>query len=504
MIVVYHQNNKVLKVLKDETQLSFGNENIAENLMFLANTYTDELLIWCHIDFKRYLNFAAFETVFHHNKIMASYNPFSNEYLSEAIGYVEESPFIKINKKVTYPTWQMSSCVGGVYASVLTAVNDEAYKDKNFDYFLNSIAKLAMPKGLFCYSAPQLLINFSEKDQTYIENKFLLFRFVKQHYKTRWVFLLFLNLLIYERQLPLVPFIFSFFYFKRKLKKDLLDQIAVKSINSSTVKHKTIDVIIPTIGRKQYLYDVLKDLSKQTHLPKNVIIVEQNADIESSSELDYLTNEDWPFTIKHTFTHQTGVCNARNLALNEVESEWVFLNDDDNRFESDLIENVLERAFLYGTNCLTTSYIQQNEVLTYKTIHQSGIFGSGNSFLNSSFLKFVSFDKSLEFGYGEDTDFGLQLRNLGVDVIYFPELTILHLKAPMGGFRTKVVFPWETEKDFPKPSPKIMYVKRKHLADEQLSSYKTILFFKLHKINFFKIPQFNRRWESSVRWSKKI
>jgi hypothetical protein len=30
-------------------------------------------------------------------------------------------------------------------------------------------------------------------------------------------------------------------------------------------------VIIPSIGRKQYLYDVLQHLAKQTHLPLNVI-----------------------------------------------------------------------------------------------------------------------------------------------------------------------------------------------------------------------------------------
>jgi GT2 family glycosyltransferase len=39
---------------------------------------------------------------------------------------------------------------------------------------------------------------------------------------------------------------------------------------------------------------------------------------------------------------------------------------------------------------------------------------------------------ALEFGYGEDTDFGMQLRNKGFDVIYFPDLKITHLKAPMG------------------------------------------------------------------------
>jgi hypothetical protein len=48
------------------------------------------------------------------------------------------------------------------------------------------------------------------------------------------------------------------------------------------------------------------------------------------------------FNIRHIFTHQTGACNARNLALSHVESEWVFFNDDDNKFSCDLIENVLK------------------------------------------------------------------------------------------------------------------------------------------------------------------
>jgi GT2 family glycosyltransferase len=36
-----------------------------------------------------------------------------------------------------------------------------------------------------------------------------------------------------------------------------------------------------------------------------------------------------------------------------------------------------------------------------------------------------------------DNDFGMQLRNQGHDVLYLPEPQILHLKAPMGGFRTE-------------------------------------------------------------------
>ena len=168
--------------------------------------------------------------------------------------------------------------------------------------------------------------------------------------------MMFLNLIIYERQFPLGAFLYAYFFKNRKKNKTDIDAIKVNS-SLKVIVNPTIDVIIPTIGRKDYLYDVLKDLAQQTHLPINVIIVEQNPQEDSVSELDYIHNEIWPFVIKHTFTHQAGACNARNLALSQVESEWVFLNDDDNRFESDLIEKVFKSIEQYGILSLTTSLL---------------------------------------------------------------------------------------------------------------------------------------------------
>jgi GT2 family glycosyltransferase len=91
--------------------------------------------------------------------------------------------------------------------------------------------------------------------------------------------------------------------------------------------------------------------------------------------LDYVHNENWPFNIEHTFTHQAGACNARNLALDQVESEWVFLNDDDNRFESDFIEKTFENIKIYGAKCVTNSYLQPHEKLIDTRVNQSSIFG---------------------------------------------------------------------------------------------------------------------------------
>jgi len=507
MIIVYHQNNNVVRILKNELEIPFETLSITENLMTLARKFPHDWLLWCHIDLKENLNWSAFETIFHHTKIMASFSS-SRNYFSDSIGYIDESVFLNVNKNVSYPTWLMSSAVGGMNAEVLLQFSKKIKLDKNFEYFLHSLAKIGTLKGLCCYSEPRLVVDNSIVIPIEYASNFELFKFVKQHYRTRWVFLLFFNFIIFEKHFPLLA-VFSSLRFKNIQKESIdLSGILVQS-TLKVIEQKTIDVIIPTIGRKEYLYDVLKDLAKQTHLPENVIIVEQNPVPESSSELDYLTAEEWPFVIKHTFTHQSGACNARNIALSQVSSEWVFLNDDDNRFDQNLIDDIFFKIKQYGISVATTSYLQKNEKLVYKTIHQTGIFGSGNSFVKSSCLQNVSFAMALEFGYGEDTDFGMQLRNQGYDVIYFPEPAILHLKAPFGGFRIKPNFLWQSEKVQPKPSPTIMYIKQQYLSQKQISGYKFVLFFKMLR----KVPVFNwigfyksfaKSWQVSLEWSKKI
>lgn len=505
MIIVYHNNSCITKVESKENKAIFFDrkKTIAFGLMQLAIQFPESKLVWCNEECQEQINIAVVPELMHHHKMMLSYNPNISNYLGNKIGYVEDSPFINVNKKVTYPTWQMSSLVGVIHASTLLLFKRKIRLDSDFDYYLNSIAKIGMPLGLLCYSEPKLLTESQIKTASNV-SVYTLFKFVKQHYKTRWIFLLLLNMMMYEFRLPFLALLYASVLKNRNNLIISLESIPIQS-NRSIVQQATIDVIIPTIGRKKYLYDVLNDLAQQTHLPINVIIVEQNPQEGSVSELDYLHTEKWPFVIKHTFTHQAGACNARNLALSQVESEWVFLNDDDNRFDVNLIEKVFENIKKYGVESVTTSYLQPNERPQKRIASQSGIFGSGNSFLKAELLKQVSFDRSLEFGYGEDTDFGLQLRNLGIDIIYFPDPNILHLKAPIGGFRIRPTFEWSNEIIQPKPSPMIMYVRQKYNTKEQLLGYKSILFIKYYKYQTIKNPiryllYFKKQWNKSIFW----
>lgn len=503
MIIFYHQDGKVTAIanLRSGETLSLPQYSLGQTLFRLVKMFPDDFILWCHASEKENLNVAQLPQIFHHQKVMASYHP-TAMYFPDSIGYVEEPPFLNVKKEVKYPTWQMSSLVGGIHASILNFM--PSISEKSFDYLLCSIAKTLMPQGLLCYSEPRLLVSISASQMLKTASVNGLFRFVKQHYKTRWVFILFLNFFLYERKFPVLPLLNTVFFGKR-IRTVSLGHLEVRSTKASS-SEKTIDVIIPTIGRKKYLYDVLCDFRQQTHLPKKIIIVEQNPLPESTTELDYLTTEDWPFEIVSIFTHQAGACNARNLALAHVTSEWVFMGDDDIRFDANFLFDLLKNISMMDNEIATISCLQHGETKTYHEIIQWSTFGSGTSIVKSNSIKNITFNMALEFGYGEDMDFGMQLRNAGYDVLYLPFPEIVHLKAPMGGFRTKPILPWHDTEVPPKPSPTVMLFKKTHLTPKQLLGYKTTLFFKFYRRQKNKMPfgyykSFQERWQSSLRWA---
>jgi len=381
VIIIYHQNNRVTSIWNTTIfeGIPVSSKKISKVLFELATAYPTEFIVWCNDYLKDDLNVEEFKKVAHQQKILVSYNLSETQYLTDAIGYVNETPFININRDVVYPTWLMSSNVGGVNASTLLAVENQITQDANFDYFLNSLARLSMPLGVLCYSNHKLLktnisvINELDKNTS----NFVLFKFVKQHYKTVWVFLLFVNLLIYQKRFPLITLLFSLVYKRRTLKESSFNHIKLEGNSKAKIENISVDVVIPTIGRKKCLYGTIKDLSHQTLIPKQVIIVEQNPIPNSETELNYLVDETWPFKITHHFTHQTGACNARNIALEMVENEWVFLADDDIVLDNDFLEkagkiinNSKQKAFTFRCHL-------KGEKEVFKTIKQWETFGSG-------------------------------------------------------------------------------------------------------------------------------
>ncbi|AWH72867.1 glycosyl transferase family 2 [Dokdonia sp. Dokd-P16] len=416
------------------------------------------------------------------------------------IGYVEDSPFLNINKKVTYPTWLKGTAIVCMHANFINESVLSHSSQKNYLYWLNSLGKLSQTRGVLNYQIPTTIQN--EEFETYE-----LYKFVKQHYRTRWVFILLLCHLWYEKRFPVISLMRTIFIKKSLLKIDIHELQTFKKVQ--TKSNFEYDVIIPTIGRAGYLKDVLEDLAKQTLLAKKVIIVEQNENPNTVTELDYLLIQSWPFEIDHYFIHRTGACNARNNAIAKTSSDWVLLFDDDNRFNNDVLERVSEAIQSTNSKVINLAYLQQGEIENDTYFKQWEAFGSGCSIVHRDIINKCKFDMALEHGYGEDVDYGMQIRNAGYDVIYAPQIQLLHLKAPVGGFRKLHVFPWQEDAVLPKPSPQIMYHRTKNYTPKQLIGYKVTLFIKFYKDYSIKNPiayykYFKKAWSKSLYWSQKL
>lgn len=505
MIVVFHKNNKVVQIYDytAATELFVAGNTMQQVLINVAKKNND-FIGWSHISLKKEIDLNNWRTIFKHQLIMASFEISKNYFIDDSIGFVEDTPFINVNKKVNYPTWLMSSDVGGIHASVLLKFEWLLQYKFSFSYFLNSVSKIGMKQGLLCYSNPKLLksLNFKFKPINKEISKTDLLWFIKSNYRFRWVLLYLFNAFIYKKETLIFPFL------KVLFKKSIANTVSLKDIkliDKNKLKPPTIDVLIPTLGREKYLKDVLIDLAEQTLLPKKVIIVEQNPNINKRSELHFLSDE-WPFKINHIFIHQLGACNARNIALQKVTSDWVFFADDDIKFKNNTLENAFKYISLYNAKAVTISCLRKKEQEKTTIIKQWNTFGTNASIVNYDFVANIKFDLAYEFGYGEDADFGMQLRNNGIDILYVPFVKMIHIKAPVGGFREKFKQEWEYETLQPKPSPTIMLFKLKYATKEQLQGYKTILFFKFYKFQPIKNPYkyikiMNKRWGKSMYWA---
>ncbi|SNR36487.1 glycosyltransferase family 2 protein [Lutibacter flavus] len=506
MILVFHNNDKVVEIFdyanNQEIEIALG--SIQERMLSIAFKNKSRFIGWCHHSLKEDLNLSEWNSILKHQLLLVSFETSDHFYITSSIGYVEDTPFINVNKKVKYPTWLMSSDVGVIHASVLLKFEYLLKYRLTLNLFLNNIAKIGMKQGLLCYSNPSLL-------KKSLENKIIskknistidLLWFVKSNYRFRWILLYGLNLFIYKKRFIIFPFFRVLF--KNPIRNKIsFDDLKLKVYRKSILP--TIDVLIPTLGREKYLKEVLLDLTKQTLLPKKVIIVEQIPNKGETTKLDFLAQK-WPFEIDYTLIYQLGACNSRNIGLQKVSSDWVFFADDDVRFEDDLLRKAFNYIDCYGENAITISCLQENKVIKQQVVTQSSTFGSGTSIVKSSIIKKIKFDMAYEFGYGEDSDFGMQLRNLGTDILYVPTVKMLHLKAPIGGFRSEIYREWDKELIQPKPSPTVMVYNLKHATEEQKQSYKTTLFFKFYRIQSVKNPieyykLMNKMWVKSIYWA---
>ena len=213
----------------------------------------------------------------------------------------------------------------------------------------------------------------------------------------------------------------------------------------------TCSVIIASRNRYPFVYDLLKDLHKQTLPADEIIIVDQ-------SDIPYQITE-VPGII-HIIDNQRGPCHARNLGLERCAGDIIVFLDDDIRIDEDFLQNLCHPIIngsynvVVGAICDAEGHYpnvnyslwkqdRRNWLLSLTAnpgdtgTHPTISFASGCSAIHRSvYEKIGGFDVFFDpDGAGEDREYGLRIFNAGFPSLYVGKACVRHLGAPSGGRR---------------------------------------------------------------------
>lgn len=331
----------------------------------------------------------------------------------------------------------------------------------------------------------------------------------------------------------------AFLNAKKKVTFDLHTPLIAPKSLKSIQGNPTVSYIIPTMMRQNYSLQLLNDLTNQTYIPTQVVVVDASPPDQRDESLYNPRN--YPFELIVKWQTSKGSCRARNEGIELCTGEFIVFGDDDIRLAPDFIENHVRLLQTYnagacnGLDIRADNHLQNLDDLAAKRAQHKtdkvGVtagFNNANSCVRREHVqKLIGNDVNYDGGYGEDSDFGLSLVKSGVVVLFNPFAVNLHLKPPSGGYRwwgnqakllgkKRKQQPWELDTPVkwirPVPSPTIMYYIHKHFLPKQIAEYK-IKYFMIYlsrgsKVRFplrvLNIPYKLLQYRKSVWYAKKL
>jgi GT2 family glycosyltransferase len=198
----------------------------------------------------------------------------------------------------------------------------------------------------------------------------------------------------------------------------------------------SVSVLVPTLDRYPYLFNLLDQLRAQTIRPLEIIVVDQTAG-ESR-------DKDWPerfldLPLEVIYRDQAGQCSSRNAGLAVVKGEYVLFLDDDDEIPPDLIARHLDFLYRFGVDasCGVAEEAGAGELPDdFTWIRDSDVFPTNNTMLRTCALHASGlFDLAYERGERADGDLGMRLYLSGQELVLNPGARVLHLHASRGGLR---------------------------------------------------------------------
>ena len=196
------------------------------------------------------------------------------------------------------------------------------------------------------------------------------------------------------------------------------------------------EVIIPTIGRYDYLPKAIDSMINQSIKPSRIIVVDQNGD-----DFQKQIYKDYDSSLVKVIKQKNRSEFSKKYWLKIGKVSLCFLFDDDSIYETNLIYNHIS-SLIKGKFDLSTGVSYPPNDANYKlpiffaNPKLSTMLDTGNTLIPMSIFKnHGGLDRNYDFGPGTDTDLGTRIFLNGYRILHNPNAKRIHFKAPVGGLR---------------------------------------------------------------------
>ena len=254
-----------------------------------------------------------------------------------------------------------------------------------------------------------------------------------------------------------------------------------------------VAVIIPTLNRTDCLYNVLQSFYQQTILPKEIMVIDQSdlADIN----LEMLKEFDNKVELSYYYLDVCSKKCALNWGLRLSKSPIILIVDDDVEFNDQLVFNHLLALHEHGVDNINgasakpdkkllsesrvpgrwedgVTTLTHNRMVDYPCMTLQ-VNGNNSSFKRNILLEMNGWDENSLIA-SDDDEMSMKLFNKGGIMMYDPRPKLVHLKAPIGGWRDlwfKKIYTSFIKRQLQYPHSRFIYYYRKYFSTYAAISY---------------------------------
>jgi GT2 family glycosyltransferase len=223
---------------------------------------------------------------------------------------------------------------------------------------------------------------------------------------------------------------------------------------------RSLSFIIPTFERPTWIKRAVRSLARQTRIPDEVIAVARDTDTPTHASIDELAKEGLPFPLRRVLVSEPGFMPPVAAGLRAAQGDVIGVLDDD----AEALEESAARILAHyeapdvgavGGRCIN---MQGEEVVPNPGLAQRVGYIDPFGRLTGDMYKEPTFDEPvevyflmggcmsfrrdvaarLEFDWelnrvvatGYEVDLCLQVRNMGLRVLFDPKVGIRHYSAP--------------------------------------------------------------------------